>query len=338
MKNDKIDFTKLEENARKIFENGKGILAADESPSSLEKKFNKFEIKFNEYNRYKFREILMSVDNLNTYIGGMILHEEIFRGQMENGKSFVDELIKKGIAPGIKLDLGLEPFPNDQKITKGLDSLEHRLSTGEFSKAVFAKWRTVFSISKATPTEDCINTNNKILAQYAKICQRNCIVPIVEPEILFDGEHSIEECKLVMKTVLSNLLYHLNDISIHIPGLIIKPSFVTAGKSSNYPINVQEVSLKTFGCLIDTIPPAVAGIAFLSGGHTSENSIKFLNALNNEKGKRTWCLSFSFGRALTDVVLQNWKGKESNIPCSKDAFKKKLNEVWLAGQGQYFAN
>ncbi|XP_029157266.1 fructose-bisphosphate aldolase-like [Nylanderia fulva] len=325
---------KLGMKAKKIVENGKGILAADESPNSIQGKFLKCGIENTEESRRKFRELLFSTRGMSEKVGGVILHEETFFQKNSEGVPFVDLLISQGIAPGIKLDKGLENFDNQEKVSIGLEDLEKRLKGGRFAKAEFAKWRAVFNITDSTPSEECIRKNCMILAKYASICQKNGLLPIVEPEILYEGKHAIEECYRTSNTILGATMMYLNVYKVNVQGVLIKPSFVTQGRYNNSPIAHHDVSHYTFLSLLNTIPCGVPGIVFLSGGHSSEDSMKFLNEINRETGNRTWKMSFSYGRALTESPMEVWKGKDENIKEAQRSFYENLEKAHLAAKGE----
>lgn len=324
---------KLENTARRIVKDGKGILAADETEASIGKRFEKYGIENNDENRRKFREIMFTTPDIQDKLGGIILHEETFFQSADNGKPFVDVLIEMGISPGIKLDKGLIDFKYNEKVSVGIEDLEKRLSSGKFSKADFAKWRSVLNITETTPTEDCIHANCDVLARYAGICQKFGIVPIVEPELLWDGSHKIEEAEAISKTILACLNYHLHLYNVYIPGILIKPAFVSSGKDSNIKIDCLDVATRTFNCLYSTIPVGVPGIVFLSGGHKAEDATRFLDFINKDKRQKTWKLSFSYGRALSDPVLEAWSGNDDNIEKAKAVFIKRLDETYKAALG-----
>ncbi|ADM10875.1 fructose-bisphosphate aldolase B [Encephalitozoon intestinalis ATCC 50506] len=299
--------------AKKILENNKGILAADESPETLGKKLEKLGIKNTKENRRKFREILFSTKEIEKYIGGVILNPETF-GQTDGKGVLLTEILKrKGIEIGVKLDKGLIDYKENEKISVGLEDLELRCKSSEFKDATFAKWRSLFYFYDGIPSEDCINENCSVLAKYAIICQKNGLVPIVEPEIFLEGDYDIESSYKLLRKILSTLMKYLNYESVYIPGILIKTSYVTSGLLSSEEYTPKEVATLTFRALLSTIPCGIPGIVFLSGGHSPEDSINFLNAINMERGCRTWSLSFSFARALTDDALKTWKGDDSNI-------------------------
>ncbi|KAM0685209.1 hypothetical protein COBT_003582 [Conglomerata obtusa] len=326
---------KLAETAKKIVENGKGILAADESESSIQSRFEKYGIENTEENRRIFRQMFMTSTKPQDKIGGVIMHEETFVQKADSGKFFVDILIENGISPGIKLDKGLIDYKMSEKVSVGLEDLEKRLNRNIYRKAEFAKWRSIFSITETTPSESCIHENCSVLAQYALICQRYSIVPIVEPEILWDGKHTIEEAETIAKTVLSCLFYHLNLNEVFIPGILLKPAFVTPGKDSIQKTTAKEVAKFTYNSLASTIPVNVPGVVFLSGGHEREDALLYLDQINKIKDLHNWKLTFSYGRALTDSVLAKWEGKNKNVEDAISVFLKNVNDVHRAALGKY---
>ncbi|KAM0677965.1 hypothetical protein BDAP_001445 [Binucleata daphniae] len=326
---------KLNAIAKKIVDAGKGILAADESESSIQKRFDKHDIENTEENRRKFRQIFITASGLHDKLGGVILHEETFAQNADNGKLFVDILIQNGISPGIKLDKGLVEYKNNEQVSVGLEDLEKKLNKQIYRKAKFAKWRSVFTIGDKTPTKDCIHANCEVLAKYALICQNFDIVPIVEPEILWEGVHSIENVEKAAKNIFSCLFHYLNLHQVYIPGVLLKPAFVTSGKDSKIKSDCNTVAEKTLECLMSTVPSGLPGVVFLSGGHDEEEATTYLNLINKINKTDTWKLTFSYGRALSDCVLKTWKGKDDNIEEAAKVFKKRLDETSNASLGKY---
>ncbi|KAF7682768.1 Fructose-bisphosphate aldolase [Astathelohania contejeani] len=320
--------------ARSLVEDGKGILAADESPRSIEKRLETNGIKNTKENRRAFRELLITTPEISKMIGGVILHDETFDQRNDVGDLLVDLLVEKGIAPGIKLDLGLEDLNDKEKISIGLDDLEERCALPKYKNAKFAKWRSIFRITENTPTEDTIEKNCEVLAKYAFICQKHGLVPIVEPEILWDGRYGMREAYIQSNVILSCLMYHLNRAGVYIPGVVVKTGFVSTGKEMKTKDDIKEISAMTFSSLIASIPCGIGGVVFLSGGHSPEDSTEYLNNINKEKGKRTWKISFSFGRALTDPVLAVWKGDERNKIQAQEKFKELVKRNYLAARGE----
>ncbi|KAL0265649.1 UNVERIFIED_CONTAM: hypothetical protein PYX00_011363 [Menopon gallinae] len=313
-----------------MVEDGKGILAADEKGSSLEKRFGMCGIINTEENRRKFRELVFKAAAESRKIGGVILNEETFGQSDDTGKSLVDILIEHGILVGVKLDKGLIEFGDSEQVSVGLEDLDHRCKEPAFAKADFTKWRSVFKVSATTPTRKCIEENCAILAEYAEISQKNNMVPIVEPEILWDGDYSAEKAAGAQKVILSTLIQYLNARNVYTPGVIVKTSFVTSGCKSGDVKSPKDVGMLTFHVLLDTIPCGISGVVFLSGGHTPEEATEYLKCVSKERGRHTWPLSFSFGRALTDPFLSKWMGKDENIEEARQALLKKIDECFSA--------
>lgn len=324
--------TKLGYNALRLVENKKGILAADESPTSMANRFNKYNMENTFENRKKFRELLFTTSELNDHVAGIILHEETFEQKADDGTLLVDLLIKQNIAPGIKLDKGLIDYKDNEKVSVGLEDLEKRLQNEIYRKAVFAKWRSVFTISESTPTTECIFENCLVLAKYAQMCQRFEIVPIVEPEILWEGDYDIALASKTQKIVLSCLLYQLNVLDVYIPGVIIKTNFVTNGKS--HQTSPKEAARHTFDALMSTVAAGIPAIVFLSGGHGSDESMQMLSDINKEKGVRRWALSFSYGRAISDPVMKAWVASGHNVTKAQEVFKERLCVISKAVKGE----
>lgn len=382
------------ENLRRItlqlVEDGKGILAIDESPETIQKKFDKYKINNTPENRRIFRKCLIETDDIEKYVSGVIFHTETYFQRNESDVAFYDILKKKGILTGIKLDQGLEQIDYDdvkikasktakminekipselkegvksageklsnflkkhteqpeverveehkvenhgefikfcssenfddefiEKVPKGIDELKQKLECGMFGQAQFAKWRSLFTINRCTPTFECIDRNCEILAKYAHICQEHNLVPILEPEILFNGSFSIEEHYRILKYILSLLINKLNAKNVDLNAILLKIGFVTAG-SMKPPIEAHVVAEYTNDALLSILPRKIPGIVFLSGGHTSENSMKYLQMLC--KLNKSVNISFSFGRALTDRTLEKWNGNDENVEEARKVF------------------
>lgn len=320
--------------AKQILENHKGILAADESPGSIQKRFDKLGIANNEETRRRFREILFTTKDIEKYIGGVILHEETFGQKDKSGKLLIEVLKEKGICLGIKLDKGLIDYKNNEKISVGLEDLDLRAKEFTSRNAVFAKWRSLFVVSDDTPSEDCINENCEVLAKYSKICQNNNLVPIVEPEVFFEGNYTIEEAEKLSRRILSTLIQKLNFHDVYIPAVIIKMSFVTEGTKSPKVNNFHKIGLTTMNVLISTVPCGIPGIVFLSGGHSQVDSIEYLNAMNKCKAYKTWCLSFSYGRCLSEKTMEVWGGSDKNVEMAQETFIEIARECHLACKGE----
>ena len=308
----------LAANAASLTALGKGILAADESPGTIEKRFKEFNILNEVETRRSYRELLLtSGAELGTYIGGVILHEETVDQTAANGKPFVILLQELGILSGVKLDKG--PIVASwtsafgETCVEGLENLNQRCKQFYEKGIRFAKWRAVFKITQNTPTDLAIKTNVVQLAQYASICQANGLVPIVEPEILMDGKHSLEICMFWQARILSQLISALNEHSVLLEGTLLKTNFVLPGIEFEGRVSDEEIANATISALSRTIPPAMAGIVFLSGGLSERRATSLLNAVNKTKTTKAWPLSFSFGRALQHSALEKWQGKEEGI-------------------------
>ncbi|MBX9585927.1 MAG: fructose-bisphosphate aldolase class I [Gammaproteobacteria bacterium] len=316
---------------------GKGILAADESTSTITKRFDAKKIPCSEDTRLAYRHMLFNTDNLNNYISGVILYEETL-GQSTNGLSLPALLASKNIVPGIKVDKGLVPLANSQneKTTQGWDNLHERLQEYKKQGARFAKWRAVYTISDICPSYVAIHSNADGLARYAAICQENGIVPIVEPELLMDGDHSIEHCSKVTQWALYEVFNALFIYGVKLEYIILKPSMVIAGNKHAQQSTAAQVAHETMAVLKRTVPSAVPSINFLSGGQTPQQATANLDAMN-KLGPHPWHLSFSYGRALQEPALNSWEGKSDNIQMSQNALlmRAKLNSA--ATNGEYNA-
>ena len=318
----------LAETARSLVVPGKGILAADESAPTIEKRFKAIEVPSTEENRRAYREILFTTPGVMEFISGVILYDETIRQRAADGTPFTKVLERQGIVPGIKVDEGakeLAGFPGE-KITEGLDGLRRRLPEYRTLGARFAKWRAVIDIGAGIPTRYCIEANAHALARYAALCQEAGLVPIVEPEVLMDGDHTFERCEEVTTEVLSLVFAELTAHRVVLEGTLLKPNMVVSGKKCPVQAGARQVAEATVRTLARVVPPAVPGIVFLSGGQTPRQATEHLGAMN-AMGRHPWELSFSYGRALQDPVLKAWKGKPENVPAAKEAFflRSKLN-------------
>ncbi len=287
---------------------GKGILAADESGPTCGKRFDSVGVESTEENRRLYREMLLSTPDLDKYVSGVILFEETLGQKDSNGTPFPELLAKRGIVPGIKVDKGVKPLPNslDEKFTQGLDNLADRLQEYKKMGARFAKWRAVYSINDVYPSRMAMATNAEGLAMYAAICQDNGIVPIVEPELLMDGDHSIERCFVATENTLNAVFTALNRHKVFLEGIILKPSMVISGNQCKHQANVSEVAEATLKVLRRCVPAAVPSINFLSGGQSEKVATEHLAAMNASSLSRPWYLSFSYGRALQAPALNAW--------------------------------
>ena len=316
-----MTLTNLNEIAEYIVSNGKGILAADESTGTIKKRFDSINTESTAQSRKAYREMLFQADGMKGNIGGVILFEETLKQISDDGTSLVKVISNQGALPGIKVDKGLSPINDnsEETVTNGLDDLDQRCKEYFELGAKFTKWRAVISIGNDVPTDNCINENMHRLANYAKIVQTNKMVPIVEPEVIMDGSHSIDECYEVTSRVLKSLFKHLKDKNVDITGTILKPNMVISGNSCPIQAGVKEVAEKTVKCLLENVPEELPGITFLSGGQSDIDATAHLDAMN-KIGGFSWKLSFSYGRALQQAALKAWMGKEENMTNAKSAF------------------
>lgn len=320
-----------------ILSKGKGILAADETPSNIGKKFEVLHVENTAENRRRYREMLFAAPGIEHNISAIILQDETINQFNSQGNEFSSALKEKGILSGIKVDLGVAPFNDDpiETITKGLEGLGDRLDRYKEHHAMFAKWRAVIHIdpSKGKPTTEAIRANVEALAEYALICQQHDIVPIVEPEVLMEGEHPIEVSHQVTSTVLKAMFEALNQKDVYLGGLLLKPNMVISGLMCPDQATPEMVAQKTLECFKETVPSDVPGIVFLSGGQRDDLAIKHL-ALMNQTTDLPWVLSFSYGRALQRKALTTWKGQDANVPAAQEAFIEQAHLNSLATLGQ----
>ena len=320
----------------KLAVHGKGILAADESTATITKRFQANGIDSNEDTRRAYREMLLTTPKINEYIAGVILFEETLLQNTSHGTAFPEALSKLNILAGIKVDKGLAslPFTENEKVAQGLDGLTERLTEYKAKGATFAKWRSVYDISATTPSRLAIKSNAEVLARYAAICQSVGIVPIVEPEVLIDGDHTIARCEEVSEPVLQAVFHALNLLKVKLECIVLKPSMIISGKTCKQQASVSEVAEATLRVLKRTVPAAVPTINFLSGGQTSEQATAHLNAMN-AKGNLPWNLSYSYARALQDYAMKTWAGKSQNIQTAQEQFSKRAKLNSLAAMGKY---
>ena len=321
--------------ARAMVVTNKGILAADESSGTIKKRFDGIKLESTEENRRTYREMLFTAPGVAETISGVILYDETIRQKTKDGTPFSDYLTKLGVLPGIKVDTGAKPlagFPNET-ITEGLDGLRERLVEYHKLGARFAKWRAVIDIGEGFPTQFAIDANAHALARYAALCQENGIVPIVEPEVLMDGGHSIERCEEVTSAVLESVFDQLNAHRIYLEGMVLKPNMVISGKKAANRAPPELVAEATVRCLKRHVPSAVPGIAFLSGGQSSAEATLHLSLMNKEK--LPWNLTFSYGRALQDTALKAWGGQAANFVAGQKEFAKRAKLNSLATTGKY---
>ena len=322
--------------ARAMVVTNRGILAADESSGTIKKRFDGIKLESTEEARRTYRELLFTAPGVAETISGVILYDETIRQKTKDGVPFGDYLTKLGVLPGIKVDTGAKPFagfPNET-ITEGLDGLRERLVEYHKLGARFAKWRAVIDIAEGIPTQFAIDANAHALARYAALCQENGIVPIVEPEVLMDGGHSIERCEEVTDAVLESVFDQLNAHRIYLEGMVLKPNMVISGKKAANRASPELVAEATVRCLKRHVPPAVPGIAFLSGGRSSAEATLHLS-LMNKLGPLPWNLTFSYGRALQDTALKAWGGLPANFAAGQKEFAKRAKLNSLATTGKY---
>ncbi|XP_058455163.1 fructose-bisphosphate aldolase isoform X1 [Malaya genurostris] len=326
--------------AKAIVAPGKGILAADESTATCGKRFADIGVENNEDNRRQYRQLLFTAENrISENVSGVILFHETLYQKADDGTPLVDLLKKKGILAGIKVDKGVVDLYGSEGecTTQGLDDLGARCAQYKKDGCDFAKWRCVLKIGKNTPSYQSILENANVLARYASICQSQRIVPIVEPEILPDGDHDLIRCQKVTETVLAAVYKALNDHHVFLEGTLLKPNMVTAGQSCPNKPSAQEIALSTVLALRRTVPAAVPGVTFLSGGQSEEEASVNLNAINQVPLLRPWALTFSYGRALQASVLRAWGGKKENIKAAQDELIKRAKANGLACQAKYVA-
>ena len=326
----------LEEIAEYIVSDGKGILAADESNPTCGKRFDSIGVESTESNRRDYREMLFRSSGIKDNIGGVILFDETIRQNAQDGTPLVELINNQGALPGIKVDKGLAPLDSspEETLTQGLDGLDERCKEYFTLGAKFTKWRAVIKISDDIPTDACIQANMEALARYAKIVQENNMVPMVEPEVLMDGNHSIERCYEVTSKSLNTLFKCLKDQGVNIAGTILKPNMVTSGSTAEAQASIQEVAEMTVQCLKENVPSDLPGITFLSGGQSDVNATAHLDAMN-KIGGFSWKLSFSYGRALQQPSLKAWLGKEENVPQAQEALSHRALMNKLAANGAW---
>ncbi|MDB6018870.1 MAG: fructose-bisphosphate aldolase [Pedosphaera sp.] len=326
----------LEATARSLVAPGKGILAADESLGTIEKRFKAINIPSTEDNRRAYREMLFTPAGLSQFISGVILFDETIRQKAADGTPLTEVLRRQGIIPGIKVDKGAKPmagFPGE-KITEGLDGLRARFEEYYKLGARFGKWRAVITIGPNIPTLACLEANAHALARYAALCQEAGLVPIVEPEVLMDGDHTIERCAEVTELTQHLVFEQLYRQRVAFEGMLLKPNMVISGKDCPQQASTQQVAEATIRCLRRTVPPAVPGIVFLSGGQGDVQATKNLDAINR-LGPHPWQISFSYGRALQDAALKTWAGDPRKVPAAQKALSHRAKCNSAAQSGKY---
>lgn len=328
----------LIETAQALVGAGRGLLAMDESNPTCDKRFAKVGIPQTVEMRRAYRELLVTTHGLADCISGAILYDETIRQSDRHGRRFVDRLTDLGIIPGIKVDTGAKPLAlhPGEKVTEGLDGLRGRLAEYAGMGARFAKWRAVIGLDGGQPSQGCIGANMQALARYAGLCQEAGIVPIVEPEVLMTGDHTMEQCRVVTGNVLEALFEELNTQSVMLEGVILKPNMVLPGLACPTQEPVHEVAAATVQCLLRSVPAAVAGIAFLSGGQSARLASARLNAINLQAGpdQAPWPMVFSFARAIQQPALELWRGEEANVAAAQHAlhYRAWCNHAALSGK------
>jgi len=329
-----LDLVKV---AQAMVAEGKGILAIDESTGTCQKRFDSIGVECSEENRRKYREMLLTTPGLGAHVSGAILFDETLRQSTAQGVSFVNAMTDAGILPGIKVDAGAHPLAghSGEKITEGLDGLRDRLKEYASLGAKFAKWRAVITIGEDMPTSACIEGNCHALARYAALCQEAGLVPMVEPEVLMDGSHSIDECYEVSEATLRSLFNQMYEQNVLLEGAILKASMVISGSDAQDRAGVEEVASATLQCLLNSVPPALAGVVFLSGGQSEIEATAHLDAMNR-MGNFPWPLSFSYGRALQAPSLAIWgENTDANVAVAQNKLAHRARMNGLATTGSY---
>jgi fructose-bisphosphate aldolase class I len=331
---------KLIDTARAMVADDKGLLAMDESNPTCNKRFAKLGIPQTEQTRRSYRELIVTTPGLGESISGAILYDETIRQQKNDGTPFAKAIADAGIIPGIKVDTGAKDLAGHpgEKITEGLDGLRDRLAEYSQMGARFAKWRAVIAIGDGIPTRGCIEANANALARYAALCQEAGLVPVVEPETLMEGAHTIERCREVTEEVLRTVFSQLYIQGVMLEGLILKPNMVLPGSACPKQGSVDDVADATVRCLLRSVPAAVPGIAFLSGGQSAELASARLNAMNVRfKSRMPWALAFSFARAIQQPALEIWRGQEAKVPAAQQALNHRARCNRAARRGEYSA-
>ncbi len=328
----------LKSTAKAMMAERKGILAMDESNGTCNKRFEQQGIAATVENRRTYRELILTAPNLSNYISGAILYDETIRQSTKSGVSFVKVMQEAGIIPGIKVDTGAKNLAGhkDEKVTEGLDGLRERIAEYYQMGARFAKWRAVITIGESIPSDACIEANAHGLARYAALCQEGGLVPIVEPEVLINGNHTIERCYEVTEKTLHEVFRQLYVQNIAYDQMILKPSMVISGAGCSTQANVEQVATETIRCLLNTVPPAVPGIAFLSGGQSKERSSAHLNYMNaNFKSQCPWRVTFSYARAIQQPALEYWGGNAANVAEAQKLLVQRAKLNSAASEGTY---
>lgn len=332
-----MDLTVLKQTAQAMVAPGKGILAIDESTGTCKKRFEALGVDCNEDTRREYRELLVQAPGIEQYVSGMIMYDETLRQSTKDGRRFVDVLKGKGMIPGIKVDTGAKDLAlhAGEQVTEGLDGLRERLEEYSSLGAQFAKWRAVINISDALPSAACIKANAHALARYAALCQEANMVPMVEPEMIMDGSHSIERCYAVTAQVLKTLFTELAEQGVALEGTILKVSMVLAGKDAAVQSSEAEVAAQTVKCLKENVPSNVAGVVFLSGGQSDAKSTVHLNLMHQLGEALPWPLSFSYGRGIQQPALKAWAANRADVAGAQKLLVHRAHMNGLAAEGKY---
>ncbi len=327
----------MEKTAKAIVAKGKGLLAADESLPTIKKRFDSINVESTEENRNAYRELLFTTEGMEKYISGVILFDETLRSKSSDGQPFPDLLREKGVVPGIKVDKGLAVLPGTkgEKVSQGLDGLKERMDEYYELGARFAKFRSVITIGHGIPTPLCIDANAHVLARYAAVSQSAGLVPVVEPEVLMNGDHTIERCFKVTFDTLARVFFELHKQGVILEEMLLKPNMVISGLECSEQAEVQTVAKMTIQCFKRVVPPALPGAVFLSGGQSAVAATEHLNAMNKLDENLPWEIGFSYGRALQEAPLKAWKGDPANKEAAQKAFLHRAKCNGLARSGEY---
>ncbi|SDF54426.1 fructose-bisphosphate aldolase, class I [Limimonas halophila] len=336
-----MNVERMNDTARAIVADGKGLLAADESTNTIKKRFDQVNVESTERTRRDYRHMLFSTPGIGQFISGVILFDETIRQEGPDGQPLVKQIEQAGMIPGIKVDRGAKPLAptGSEKVTEGLDGLRERFAEYGEMGARFAKWRAVFSVDDDKPSEKCIRANAHALARYAALAQEADIVPIVEPEVLMDGTHAIADHAAATERVLRGVFAELAEQGVALEGMLLKPNMVLSGKEASQQAGAAEVARTTLRTFRRVVPAAVPGIVFLSGGQTDEQATRNLDAINKlaQEDGAPWPLSFSYGRALQQAALKTWAGNNDNANQAREAFMARAQQTSAAAQGRYAA-
>ncbi len=327
----------LQSTALALVAEGKGIMAADESGGTIKKRFDSIQVESTEANRRDYREFLFATPGLGAHSSGVILFDETLRQDGADGTPLVEVLRNAGVIPCIKVDTGAKPLAGhpEETVTEGLDGLRDRLEEYAELGAGFAKWRAVYRIGEAIPSPACITANAHALARYAALCQEAGLVPIVEPEVLMDGDHDIDDCEIVTEDVLRTVFNELAVQDVMLEGMLLKPNMVISGSDCAEQAGVEEVAARTLQCFLRCVPAAMPGNVFLSGGQSDEAATRHLDAMNKLPGVKPWKLSFSYGRAMQAAPLKAWGGKAENAAATQAALMERAKANGAATLGKY---